>query len=164
MRYKGYTTRKKSYTGILDRYEEITGQLTLEDDQSECCHVLNALSDQPRAHWPLPRAPPRVVGCPRARTRTVPASGYKASPHARPPSLLPPSAPRLAFPSQPAAPVTSPRPARAARGRPPWPNHSRPPPLDPSPRIASSRGREAFPNLSRGPAPPEQCAHARRSS
>jgi hypothetical protein len=90
MRYKGYTTRKKSYIGILDRYEEITGQSTLEDDQSECCHVLDALSDQPSAHWPLPRAPPRVVGRPRARTRTMPASGYKSLPHARSPSLLPP--------------------------------------------------------------------------
>jgi hypothetical protein len=47
----------------LDRYEEITGQSTLEDDQSECCHVLDALSDQPSVHWP----------------------------HARPPSLSPPS-------------------------------------------------------------------------
>jgi hypothetical protein len=91
MRYKGYATRKISYVGILDRYEEITGQSTLEDDQIECCHVLNALSDQPSADWPLPRARPRVWSArSRAHTHVMPASGYKARPHARPPSLLPP--------------------------------------------------------------------------
>jgi hypothetical protein len=34
-------------------------------------------------------APPRALGRPRAHTRVVPASGYKARPHAWPPSLSP---------------------------------------------------------------------------
>jgi hypothetical protein len=119
-----------------------------------------ALGNAPRARpHARPRAPlaapvPTLVSCPRVAIKPALMHGH-----------LPchPSAPRLAFLIQPAAPATSPRPIRAARGCPPWPNHSCPPPLDPSPRIASSRGREAFPSLSRGPAPPEQCEHTRRN-
>jgi hypothetical protein len=36
------------------------------------------------------RAPPRTLGHPRAHTYVVPASGYKARPHAQSSSLLPP--------------------------------------------------------------------------
>jgi hypothetical protein len=90
MRYNRYTTRKKYYTGILGRYEEITGQSTLESDQNKCCHVLDALSNRPSVHWPLPPTPPRVVGHPCAHARTVPVNGYNAHPRARPSSLLPP--------------------------------------------------------------------------
>jgi hypothetical protein len=100
-------------------------------------------------------APARALGHPRAHACAVPASGYKAHPRARTSSPLPP-----------------PRRAQLFRARPQlrWPPHdppeppegnhrgqtlSRPPPLDPSPRIASPGGREACPSLSRGPAPPE---------
>jgi hypothetical protein len=48
-----------------------------------------ALGNAPRARSHAP-PPPRALGRPRAHTRVVPASGYKARPHARPSPLLPP--------------------------------------------------------------------------
>jgi hypothetical protein len=117
--------------------------------------------------------PPRVRrgqtlgNAPRARSHACPRAPSAA------PVPTPLSCPRVAIkpalmhdhlPYYPLCTAPSfPEPARSfgdlpatRQSRPPWPNHSRPPPLDPSPRIASSGGREAFPSLSRGPAPPEQ--------
>jgi hypothetical protein len=105
--------------------------------------------------------------CPRARsirpTRLFLAPAYKC------PQGLSRLPSRTLSPVRASGHRSSPRKASATArhhcpSTPPWPAFS----IDPQPRlspwIASPRGREAFPSLSRGPAPPEQRARPHRTS